>query len=155
MAENENREQQDNDLDVLIKAQQQTASGLDASQALRILSEQLGTSQGYYTWTALGEGPLAVWVIRFPREDLDDEQWLRDEAADMLHVCQPLQYVEAVERKDKEASSKYVGYVRDLDGDLTDKGEFKCMKCKRVMPEAQCKAGKVQMSLHKLRRKVG
>lgn len=155
MAENENRENQDSDLDVLIRAQQGTSVGLDARHAVRILTEQLGTSQGYYTWVALGEGPLATWIFRFPREDLDDEQWLRDEAADMLHVCQPIQYVEAVERKDKEASSKYVGYVRDIDGDLMDKDAFKCMKCKRVMPEAQAKAGKVQMSLHRLRRKVG
>jgi hypothetical protein len=115
----------------------------------------LGTSQGYYTWTSLGEEALAVWIMRCPREDLDDEQWLRDEAADMLHICQPVQYVEAVERKDKEASSKYVGYVRDVDGDLTDREEFKCMKCKRAMPEAQAKAGKVQMKLHAVRRKVG
>ena len=155
MAENENRESQDNDLDILVRAQQQHASGLDAPYALRLLTDQLGTSQGYYTWCVLGEGPLASWIIRFPREDLDDESWLRDEQADMLHICQPLQYVEAVERKDKEASSKYIGYVRDLDGELVDRTEFKCMKCKRKMPEAQQKLSKVQMSLHKLRRKVG
>ena len=155
MAEKENRETQDSDLDTLVRASQNGVGGLDARQALRILSNQLGTSQGYYTWTTLGEGALATWVMRFPREDLDDEAWLRKEAADMLHVCQPVKYIEAVERKDKEASSKYVGYVRDIDGTMMDTNEFKCMKCKRKMPEAQCKAGKVQMSLHKLRRKVG
>ncbi len=154
MAENEQREMQDNDLDILVRAAQQTASGLDVGQALRLLTDQLGTSQGYYTWCVLGEGALAAWVIRFPREDLDEEAWLRDEQSDMLHICQPLQYVEAVERKDKEASSKFIGYVRDADGDLVDRAEFKCMKCKRPMPEAQKKLCKVQMSIHKLGRKV-
>lgn len=155
MAEHENKEAQDNDLDILVRAAQQKAGGLDARQALSLLTDQLGTSQGYYTWCILGENELASWIIRFPRMDLDDEAWLRDEQADMLHICQPLQYVEAVERKDKEASSKFIGYVRDSDGDLVDRSEFKCMKCKRDMPEKQKKLSKVQMSLHRVGRKVG
>ncbi len=154
MAENENRESQDNDLDILVRAQQAKAGGLSARQALTIMVDQLGTSQGYYTWSSLGTGKDAVWIIRFPRMDLDDEAWLRDESADMLHICQPLQYVEAVERKDKEASSKYVGYVRDLDGELVDRAEFKCMKCKRKMPKKQQLSAKAQMTIHKIGRKV-
>lgn len=154
MGERENREIQDEDLDVLVRQAQEREAGLDSRQALGILTLQLGTSQGYYTWATLGEAALATWIVRFPREDLDDEEWLRDEAADFLHICQPLQYVEAVERKDKEASSKYVGYVRDTNGELIDQSEFKCMKCKHPTPELQAKAAKSHMALHKLKRKL-
>ena len=93
-----------------------------------------------------------MWQFRIPRDDLHDEAWLKDEPAELLHICRPVPFLEAVERRDKEGSSEYCGYVRDDSNKVSDLTSLRCAKCKRRMPEAAAKKGLMQYKMHKLGR---
>lgn len=153
MADTERTDYAQKDMDVLLKELKAGGTTLDARKALELLVERLKHSTGYYTWAPLGDGSDATWLLRIPREDLSDEPWLKDESADLIHACRPVQYLESIEARDKDGSADYVGYVRDEDNKLEEKETFHCTKCKRKMPEDSAKKGHVQIKLHALGRK--
>jgi hypothetical protein len=143
-----------NGLDPNIEAQLRTAratrGGLDARKALNILADKLKLSPGFYTWAPLGGGSEAVWQLRIPRPDRSDAAWLKTEVAELLHICQPLKFLEAVETRNKDALANFCGYVRDADEKNSDKETFKCVRCKRKMPLSSAKKGYLQLKLHRL-----
>jgi hypothetical protein len=140
MADKERSETTQNDMSMLVKQARAAHGGLDARRALEIVVDKLRSSEGYYAWGPMGEGALATWLVRLPRHDLENEQWLSGEDADLLHLCRPVDYLVCVERGDKHKSTEFVGYVR----------EGRCTKCSREMPEDLQKKAEVQRKLHKL-----
>jgi hypothetical protein len=145
MANKERGDATEKDLEMTIKEARSSGGGsLDARRALEILVDRLIHGNGYYRWSPLGQGGEAVWMIRIPREDLDDEAWLREEDAEFLHFCRPGAFIEAVAANDKEGSADYSAYVR----------ENKCCKCRRDVPASIAKMSEVQLKLHRLKRKV-
>lgn len=84
--------------------------------AVAEILEKLTAGTGYYHWfPASDDGTL---LARIPRK-LEGEEWLDDEGHEVLHLCDPEKYLNAVKARDLEASSKYVGYIR----------KAKCTKC--------------------------
>lgn len=142
MAEFDRHDVADANLDTLIQSMR-SSNQLDARTALVILVEKLQNSGGYYVWASLGDDALATWQIRVPRVDLPDEPWLLAEDAEILHLCRPVAYLESVEKRDKDGSSDYVGYVR----------EAVCTRCRREMPDKQRKKAEMQIKLHTLGKK--
>lgn len=154
MSEVERQDVVESNLNTLITAARAEGT-IDARVALELLSEKLrDDGTGYYHWAPLGSDALATWQIRIPREDKADEDWLKEESADVVHICHPVPFLEAIEIRDKEASALHVGYVRDANVNLENLDEFKCSKCKREMPEDERKKAKIQIAMHLLKRKV-
>jgi hypothetical protein len=118
--------------------------GLDADKALSEINDRLSTSEGYYIWTAMGEGRLATWQVRIPREDKADEEWMKHEAAEIIHICKPAKFLEAFEKREKERLSSFCGYVR----------EAACSTCKKDMPEKLHKKAAIQTKMHALGKKL-
>lgn len=118
-----------------------STSELDARDAVDIVITKLTTHDGYYTWTALGDPK--VWLLRVPKEN-KNEEWEKQENSDMIHLCHPLKFVEAMEKNDRKDLSGHSGYVVDS----------KCVRCKQDIPEEIEKRLAVQIKLNKLRKKV-
>jgi len=150
MADIEKQDIAQRDIEQLVAAARAKNGTIDARVALDIIVEKLRNSTGYYKWATLGEDAERTWLYRIPREDLEEELWLKEEPSDLLHICNPVKFLEAVEARDKEGSSDHCGYVRDSDSKLADDTSMKCARCKRAMPEKLAKAGLIQHKLHRL-----
>jgi hypothetical protein len=116
-------------------------SDMDARKAVTMVIEKLTTHDGYYVWTALGDP--AVWLLRVPKEN-KNEEWEKQEVSDMIHLCRPIKFVEAMSRNDRKDLSVFAGYIIDS----------KCVRCKQDIPEDVEKRLAVQIKLSKLRKKA-
>ena len=150
MANVEKQDQTQLDINILVAEAQAKNNTIDAQVALDILITMLNNSDGYYVWATLGQNDARTWQCRIPRNDLPDEKWLKEEAAELVHICKPAKFLEAVVAKDKEASSEHCGYVRDDNGKLENVDKMKCARCNRSMPGDLAKAGTMQLKLHKI-----
>ena len=150
MADIENRDLAQRDIEILIAEARKQHGKIDARVALNILVEKLKNSTGYYRWAPLGEGAEQAWLYRVPRDDLPNEQWLKEENSEVIHICNPAKFLEKVEARDKEGSAEYNGYIRDSAGKLVDETTMKCARCKRDMPENLAKAVLMQCKLYRL-----
>lgn len=115
---------------------------IDARKALDIVVNKLISTEGYYIWTALGEPP--VWLLRVPRENKGDDNWDKREVADMIHLCRPTKFIEAMECNDRKNLSVFAGYVVDS----------KCVRCKHPIPKDVESRMEIQIKLSKLRKKT-
>lgn len=154
MGENERQDVEQTEFDVLLQGIRDKSGNIDAKKALELLLDRLANSTGYYRWIPLGEEDLTTWQIKIPRDDLENQAWLKEEKSEIVHVCRPIKFLECVEKRDKNESSKYVGYVRDKNNKYMDEAEFHCTKCKRQMPLEWAKKGKIHLFLHGLQQKV-
>jgi hypothetical protein len=138
-----------------IEEARKSVGTLDNITAIGILSSQLNEGDGFYSWGALGEGEEEVWQLRVPKGNIEGEEWLRKEAIEIVHVCNALAFLEAVERRDKESAAEHSCYVRDNSGNQLDAiEEFKCAKCNTPMPEKLAKVAKMQIDLRKMNQKI-
>jgi hypothetical protein len=90
----------------------------------------------------MGDPPL--WKIRVPRTDEKAEPWMKDEKVELVHVCDPLKFHEAMEREEKEALVLHSGYVKEED----------CHRCKKPCPTEILHAARVQRSLFEVAKKA-
>ena len=65
----------------------------------------------YFFWTPINEN-MTLYLREPNRKKNEDEGWMREERAEIIHICAPVLLIEAVERRDKSASFEYCGYVR-------------------------------------------
>lgn len=154
MANLEKLEEGRNELNLLIAEARNKSGKLDARKALSLIISRLQRGSGYYTWVTLGEGPEQVWQCRIPRTDMKDEEdfWIKDEDAEIIHICNPVNYLEASHVQNKEKAAESMGAVRDADNLHDDYKEFKCVRCGRRMPEKLGKAAIMHVKLNNLRR---
>jgi hypothetical protein len=119
-------------------------SEMDARKALKKIISKLTDAAGYYVWTGLGDPP--VWLLRVPRTDkATDDNWQKPEKADIIHVCRPSKFLEALEKNKREDMTVYSGYVADS----------KCVRCQRETPEDIERKMTIQIKLHTLGQRVG
>lgn len=111
---------------------------MNAREALETILEKLTNSNGYYSWTPMGEP--RVWLLRIPRPDRGDENWQKNERADFIHLCRPTLFLKAMNSNKREDMAHYCGYV--VDG--------KCVRCERNAPEEIDKKVQLQIKLHAL-----
>ncbi len=72
----------------------------------------------YYAWTPL-VADLTLY-LRVPNVDIfEKEEWLAEEDIEVIHVCDPQAYLDAVDAIDSHASLTSIGRCRD----------GKCIKC--------------------------
>ena len=137
------------DIDEIIKAAR-NAPGvtIDARMALELLIGKLTHGKGFYQWAHL-EG---AWFVRVPNGNrADTEEWLRSEPPEIVHICAPLKFLNAVETMaNKEESAHHVGYARTNDDDYS----VTCVRCKFKTSEEAAKRGLVQVKLMLLSKKV-
>ena len=119
-----------------------TTTDMDPRKALDTVNGKLALGKGYYIWTTMGDPPL--WLIRVPRNDEEAEAWMKDEQVELIHVCDPLKFYEAMMKEEKEALVHHSGYVKEED----------CHRCKRPCPPEILKAARTQRSLFEVAKKV-
>lgn len=117
-------------------------SSIDARRALTLIIKKLTESKGYYVWTGLGKP--TVWMLRVPRDNGEDNSWQKNEKADMIHICRPSKFWEALEQTKREGLAEYSGYVIDS----------KCIRCSKEVPPAIEQKMDIQIKLHRLGQKV-
>lgn len=136
------------DIDEIIKAARAKFGNIDADLAIELLTGKLQVSKGYYSWAHL-EG---AWFVRVPSQERLDEEWLKNEPPELIHVCAPVKFLTAVETMaNKEESAHHVGYARDNDNKL----EVECSRCKQKTSEDAAKKAIFQTKMHTLQKKVG
>lgn len=87
----------------------------------RLLAE---TPNGYFVWTSLDDSK--VWWLRYPRPDsIEVKQWLNGDETHIIHICDPVKYVEFAKRGEYRSLSSYSGYVND---------EQVCYQCEQPLP---------------------
>jgi len=88
----------------------------------RLLAE---TPNGYFIWTSLDDSK--VWWLRYPRpESREVKQWLNGKETYIIHICDPIRYVEHAKRGEYRSLSSYSGYAND---------DQACYQCKQIIPE--------------------
>lgn len=108
-------------------------------EALAIIHRLLTESpNGYFTWTPLSDDN--VWWFRHPKlEAKEVKQWLNGNETHVIHICDPVRYVDSAKRGNFRELVNFSGYVcntrdeskRD-DDDRLPIGM--CMICKTEMP---------------------
>lgn len=146
MAEHDRQYFQQTELDSIIDETRRRSNGtIGVREAIAMIIGKLDVSNGYYVWAPLGDDDGGkTWLLRLPRTDLPEEAWLKEESAEVVHICRPVKYLEGVEKRDKEASANHTGYVR----------EGTCTKCRKDIPDAYDKKGTMIVKLHKLGKKA-
>ena len=122
------------------------APKLDAREAVRRLVARLGKSEGYFIWTPFKDKSEreTTWLMRVPRTDLPEASWLRNEKANIVHLCRPIPLIEAVEAGEKDRTVAHSGYV--VDG--------ACVRCNRECPEAVNKRLQNLVRMYEMHRKT-
>jgi hypothetical protein len=132
---------------VAIKAARFDApKAMDAREAVRRLVGRLGKSEGYFIWTPFKDKSEreTTWLMRIPRHDLPEATWLKNEKANIVHLCRPLPLLEAVEAGEKDRTVAHSGYVV----------EEVCVRCSRACPEKVGKRLKGLVNMYSLSQKV-
>lgn len=91
---------------------------------VRMLTEG---ENGYFVWTALDE--TARWWYRAPKDTSKDvHMWLdsANKVITMVHICDPIRYIEKAKRGDFRSLASYSGYVHET--------EARCRACKAPAP---------------------
>ena len=115
----------------------QTRQDTEVKAAERVL-DILKNSSGYYVWTPFegGDSKAKVWLFRAPRTDLPDNAWLLEESPVVIHLCRPVELIDAVDKGDKERTIAHSAYVKRI---TTREEKFKlgelCLRCDTKMPE--------------------
>lgn len=144
----------------IVKSIHNTFSDRDkrtAEECLRRLNENLmARGTNIYTWTPLGKGADVVWQLRVPREDRPDQAWLKKVKGELVHLCDPMKIVAAVEADDEEALAEVNGLVYDKDGMRADVTTFRCMlkNCRARMPIELAKHGQALLKMYALKKQV-
>jgi len=87
----------------------------------RLLAE---TPNGYFIWTSLDDSK--VWWLRYPRaESKEVKQWLNGKETYIIHICDPIRYVEHAKRGEYRSLGNYSGYVND---------NHDCYQCNQSVP---------------------
>lgn len=123
-----------------IEFRRANATKTDRKEALSIIHRLLTESpNGYFTWTPLSDDN--VWWFRHPKlEAKEVKQWLNGHETHVVHICDPVRYVDSAKRGNFRELVNFSGYVtlsreeakRDAD-DMLPTGM--CMVCKTAMPE--------------------
>jgi hypothetical protein len=149
MGEREARDIQGEHEQIAVQEVAGKVNKLDGRETLHKIIDCLQQENGFYHWVEAygeidGKAVTPVWLLRSPRDDLGEEaNWLKKEAVKVLHVCRPLQLLEAIVTNDKERTIAHSGYVHDDD--------FNCVRCKTVCPEVIQKVFENFQTLHKLK----
>ena len=151
MANVEKTEQYESDLERLIRiARSENKNGtIRVAQAIDLIQQKLTGPGRLYHWTPLGtEG---VWYLRVPMESESANARIKTGGEEIVHICKPLKFLDAIENKQRQRSSDYVGYVRDADGVKTEEETYHCVNCTKETPLSIAKKGRIQMALHKMK----
>lgn len=81
------------------------------ADAWEALTERLCENNGYYLWSVVDDGERLM--LRRPNTEIEGESWLEHEKDEIMHFCDSLGFVKALQAKDKLASAFHVGYTRD------------------------------------------
>jgi hypothetical protein len=98
----------------------------------------LKKSSGYYVWTPFTspDGVYKEWLFRAPRTDLLDNAWLLEEMPVVIHICRPIELIDAIEKGDKERTIAHSAYVKRI---TTREDKFRlgqiCLRCDTKMDE--------------------
>jgi len=115
---------------------------IDPAKALEVVLGRLAREKGYYIWTEMGTPPL--WLIRIPKMDESSEAWMKDEQVELIHMCDPLAFHEAMMKEEKDSLVLHCGYVKEED----------CTRCNRAAPPEILKSARTQRSLFEVAKKV-
>lgn len=149
MAEKERIDWQVMDIDMIVRNARQHTPTITPERALELIIGKVQFGTGFYIWTHIGD----TWFIRQPRLDLPDEAWLKKVVAEPIHVCNPVQFLTALETKaEKNVTAQYVGLGRDTDSVETEMG---CKKCGVRANAEISKRAKVICKLHNLAQNIG
>ena len=138
------------DIRELISNTRKESGGLNNEQSLEILCIRLKESEGYFQWSPLGEDNLRVWMIRTPRTDVEEEPWVQEEGPRLVHICNPLKFINGIENADREATAAVSGHVKDANDEVSDPSSMKCVVCNKSMPKDIAKKSIVQYKFYKI-----
>jgi len=127
-------------------ARKEAPKAIDAREAVRRLVGRLGKSEGYFIWTPFKDRSEreTTWLMRIPRYDLPEATWLKNEKANIVHLCRPIPLLEAVEAGEKDRTVAHSGYVV----------EGACVRCSRDCPEKVSKRLRSLVNMYELSRKT-
>jgi len=149
MANVEKSDVYESDLEALIReAKSQNKNGIiRVAQAIDLIRQKLTGPGKLYHWTPLGDN--SVWYLRIPLPG--EGSSIKKGGEEIVHICKPIKFLDAVESGSRQRSSDYVGYVRDADGSKTEEETYHCVNCAKPTPLAIAKKGRLQMALHKIK----
>jgi hypothetical protein len=116
--------------------------GMEPLEALKKITDAVEAPGGYYCWTILSDP--AVWLLRAPQANPENETWMKDEKIELIHVCHPVDFYAAMIAEEKDQLALHSGYVK----------EGSCTRCTRETPEDVVKKAMVQRQLYEVARKT-
>jgi hypothetical protein len=78
-------------------------------EALAKIKKTMLASGGYYRWMPLAEGD--EWLLRIPIVSEETETWMKGEKNEIVHICDPAAFANAIISEEKDELSRYSGYV--------------------------------------------
>lgn len=91
-------------------------------KALRKIKEAVQSPGGHFNWESIDR--CGEWLIRIPVVTPKNELWMQEERIELIHLCDPLRFVEAMEGQKKDKLALYSDYVND----------GVCVRCKTKKP---------------------
>ena len=120
---------------------------VDARKALENVVRDLTENSVSFQFTQISEEE-PTWIIRAPASDVEQQEpWLRNNKAYLIHICQPAKAWECIEGANRPNASRYFGYT-DLFGDGV------CYNCKRQIPDSILKIAQTNVKLHDFRKET-